>query len=505
MITWIKDKFHKNKNNIIFDIDNILEDDKNGQTVLTDVLNKLENLKNNNNFSSLIINLDKINLSINMIEELMPHFDEIRKKHTIIAYGSTIENHNYEIALLADKIYMHPSKSTVFDIKGYSKTYLYYKKALDKYGIDTDVIHIGDYKNANENFSREEMSEENKAVLTRIFDNNLERMIENISKKRNKNIDEVRNEVLEGKLAYKHAYIAKEKGYIDDVMLEEDIIDEDNDIKLSEYKKKKKYIRNKIPFYKKRKPVIAVVVADGVIMPEENLIYKKVISHKDIKEKIEKLNKIKNLKGILFRVNSPGGSALESNKIYHELKSLDIPIYVSMGTYAASGGYYISMVGEKIYADKTTLTGSIGVVGMMMKFGKALEKFDIKPENISKGVGTNIFNLLSEKKEEDEEIVRNAMLEVYDEFKEIVNNNRKLGDKLEDLAGGRIWMGKEALDNGLVDGIATLDEVLSKLKEDIGVEMVVDIRLKLSLKEKINKIKNQFMMNIIKVLLLEKK
>ena len=185
------------------------------------------------------------------------------------------------------------------------------------------------------------------------------------------------------------------------------------------------------------------------------------------------------MKGIVLRVNSPGGSALASEIIYQTLLKAGVPIYVSMSETAASGGYYISMAGNKVFADNATITGSIGVVSMIPKFYNAQNKYGVTANSISKGKYSDMYNPFTPLTEETKTKISESMLSTYKEFKSRVSANRKIDDTiLENYAQGKIWLGDEAKNIKLVDEIGGLEETINamardlKLKEDYRVENI---------------------------------
>jgi signal peptide peptidase sppA, 36K type len=215
---------------------------------------------------------------------------------------------------------------------------------------------------------------------------------------------------------------------------------------------------------------IAVIYAEGSIVYEDNGTQKNIISPNNISEKISKALEIKNLRGIVLRVNSGGGSALASEIIYQQFSKVNVPIYVSMGDTAASGGYYISMVGSKVFADKATITGSIGVVSMIPKLYNSQNKFGVTSNSISKGKYADINDSFTPLSEESKAKISASMNETYNEFKSRVIKNRKINDdKLEEYAQGRIWLGDEAKNIRLVDDIASLDEVIKRMANDLNL------------------------------------
>lgn len=193
-----------------------------------------------------------------------------------------------------------------------------------------------------------------------------------------------------------------------------------------------------------------------------------------MKSFIRKLNEAKSkngLKGIVLRINSPGGSALESKKIYEAVSKLNIPVYTSIADVAASGGYYIASASNKIFANKSSLTGSIGVVYMFPKFEEALNKLNINQSTITNGKFTNLYSPSKNLNDEERNKIKSSLLSVYDEFKSdiLIKRNKLDNESLEKIAGGRVFRADEALENGLIDGIANLYQTVDILQKDLNL------------------------------------
>ena len=173
-----------------------------------------------------------------------------------------------------------------------------------------------------------------------------------------------------------------------------------------------------------------------------------------------------------MRINSPGGSALASNIINRKIKEVgkEKPVYVSIGGVAASGGYYIAVAGDKIYAEKESLTGSIGVVSLIPNFKELLGKIDINVEVVKKGEYSDLFSLSKEFTEKDEEKIYASSLKVYSEFLDVVAHGRKLDrNYVHSIAQGKVWLGEEGKELGLVDGIGGLETTISSLAKDLDL------------------------------------
>ena len=438
----------------------------------------IETAAKDQKIKGIIIDLDRVLLTSSNIEELTPKLEAFKKANKkIYAYGSYIDNQNYSLALNADEIIMVPSSSASISITGYHYSNLYMKKLFDNLGINFEVIHIGDYKSYGENYNKETMSDGLKSELTRILDTRLNTFTKSISQNRKLDLQTINTKLLNGDLALQTPFSARDNGLIDKLEYfgqflsrigakEEDVIDIYS------------YLSIKTPLKEHAKDKIAIIYAEGPITYLETSGGDIVITPENISQKLSELNKISNLKGVVLRVNSPGGSALGAEMIYKALSDIQVPIYVSMGSTAASGGYYISMAGDKIFADKSTITGSIGVVSILPKVNKGAEKYGVNSSSINKGKYSDVYDPFTPLDDDSRNKITQSMTETYKEFKSRVITNRKIPDaKLETLAQGRIWLGEEAKSNGLVDEIGSLDDTIKALAKTLNLTSyeVIDV------------------------------
>ena len=450
------------------------------------LLKALEHLADDKKIEKIIIDVDEVDLSRVHIEEIKEIFEKLSVDKEIIAIGTTFDEYSYQVALLANKIYMLNTEQSCLYFRGYEYKEPYFKNILATLGVTVNTLHIGDYKVAGESFSNDKMSEEKKESLINIKETLFQNFINLVKEKRKVDIT---NEILSGNLIFANSEKAIQLGLIDGLSTYEEIgIDYNEDTVdfeeyISAYKRKKN----------KSKNTIAIINLEGEIdtreSKEANINYDNVI------EKLDELEDIKNLKGLVLRINSPGGSALESEKIYQKLKKLDIPIYISMGDLCASGGYYIATVGKKLFANPVTLTGSIVVVVLYPEFTETINKLKVNMEVFSKGKGFDIFDVFSKLSEESKEKIIYSMNEVYSEFKEHVMEARNISEEdLEKIAGGRVWLGSQAKENGLVDELGSLNDCIDSLVKDLELNdfKLTYIRGRKSMMEIISAMKPQF-------------
>ena len=466
---------------ILFNVSDVVEDKVIGSDFLSDrenlsymdVLNSLDDIKKNNQVKGVIIALDTVNLSSAKVEELSKKFEELKANNKkIYAFGAYITNANYKLASIANEVVMIPSASASLDLTGYHYSDMYYKGLFDKLGVNMEVVRIGNYKSYGENYTGNEMTPELRSELTRILENRYGKFIEDISKNRKIDKNTLNNDIVNGTDTNLTPFAARDKNLVDKLEQFSDFtkrlnIREDNVADITDYYEKR--VKDE-KVGNPRNGTIAVIYAEGSIMYDPNGVTEGVITPDNILEKVEKAMQTKNLKGIVLRVNSGGGSALASEVIYQELTKLNIPIYVSMSDTTASGGYYISMAGNKVFANNATITGSIGVVSMIPKFYNTQEKFGVHSNSISKGKYSDINDSFAPLSQESRDKITQSMQETYSEFKSRVSKSRKIDENiLENYAQGKIWLGDEAKNIKLVDGIASLDEVIKIMARDLGL------------------------------------
>ena len=472
-----------NYNYIIFNAAEVPEDKIIGAEIFSDsekynitfseILSGLDSIKENKNVKGVIIDLDNVQVSSAKSEELMKKFKELKTAgKKIYAFGAYVENSNYTLASVADEIVMVPSSSASFSLTGYNYSELYFKKFLDNLGVNMEVVRIGEFKSYGENYTSDTISDGLKQELTRILENRYSKFTENVSEKRKINKDTLDKEIVEGAITSLTPFTARDKKLVDKLesyqaFMERLNVTDDNIADIYDYYSEN---RNAIEGKNRGNDAIAVIYAEGSILYTHDGTNSIAISPQNISEKLEKALETKNLKGIVLRVNSPGGSALASEIIYQTLLNTGIPIYVSMADTAASGGYYISMAGDKVFADNATITGSIGVVSMLPRFYNAQNKYGITSNTISKGKYSDMYNAFTPLSEESRQKIIESMESTYKEFKARVSASRKIDEPLlESYAQGKIWLGDEAKNIKLVDGIAGLDETIRTMAKDLGL------------------------------------
>ena len=451
------------------------------------ILKNLEKAENDPRVEGLILKLDSVGLSRGQAEEFTAKIKEFKKSgKKIYAYAPSFTNQNYVIASATDKIIMPKTMGAMSEIKGYFMEVPYYKTLGDKIGVKMNVIHIGDYKSAGESYDRTEMSREHRENTERILNTVYENFVKTVSENRKIEKNVLNEKILDGRFVLADPETMLRNNLIDEMDYYESFLVKNgitNKISLEEYISKLAVDpKPKKDKSEKEKDKIAVIYAEGTINYfEDSKKINEIITPEKIQKELAIAEKSDDIKGVVIRVNSPGGSALASDIIYNSIKNLTKPVYISMGGVAASGGYYISAAGDKIYADKETLTGSIGVITMIPNVSEFLKKAEINYSVISKGKYSDMGSLVRDLTEDEKDKIRASSLKVYEEFVDRVAEGRNMTrEEVLKSAEGRVWLGEEAKKIGLVDEIGGIEKAVGDLALSLGLE---DYKVVESLKE----------------------
>lgn len=447
---------------------NLFEDDSiNFYTLLQSV----ENASYDDRVEGIILKLNGDSLSYAQSEELAHELSMARAADKkIIAYFENVGRKNYYIASYANEIYMPSANSTNVSIYPYFREEFYIKKLADKFGIKFNIIHVGDYKSYMENLASSTMSKEAREDIVRILDENYNNFLDIVSLNRKISRDNLDKVIKDGELVAASSVDLMNNNLIDKYAYWDNIISmvggKDKIITIQEYAKN----YNKEGSMADSNNIVYVIPLEGDIVESQTEIFSGE-ENINTSETLEKLNIAKEndkVKAIVLRVNSPGGSALTSDIIAEKIRELaeKKPVYVSMSSVAASGGYYISANAHKIFVDRNTVTGSIGVVSILPDFSKLITDNGVNIEKISEGEYSDLYSTdsFTEKKYNK---IYNSNLKVYEDFLNVVSKGRKIDkEKLKTIAEGRIWTGDEAIKIGLADEIGGLNETIYAIAED---------------------------------------
>ena len=429
--------------------------------LLYDVLKAIENAKTDKKIKGISLEMDNINAGMTQLDDIRNALKDFKKSGKFVyAYGNAVSQGAYYLGSVADKYYLNPAG--LIELKGLSTEVTFFKNFAQKYGIGIQVIRHGKFKAAVEPFLRDEISPENKEQLSTLLNDIWSNTSTKIASSRNIPVAEL-NTITDSlysylpnlSLKYKLADQLIQKSEYDNIIKKKLKIDADKKL-------------NKISFAKYSQSLdsdddgkkIAILYASGAIYNGKG--YDGIYSDNFIKE-IKKLQKDDDVKAVVFRINSPGGSANASDEILFEMQQLKRkkPVVVSFGDYAASGGYYIAMGADKIFSEPNTLTGSIGVFGVVPYFKELAEKNGIRSDVVSTNANSNMISAINGLSPGTLNIMTRSVESTYQRFVHFVTLNRKKSfEQIDSIGGGRIWSGVRAKQIGLVDELGSLQDAI---------------------------------------------
>ncbi|MGO4817465.1 signal peptide peptidase SppA [Flavobacterium sp. W22_SRS_FP1] len=445
---------------------NIFSDKK--SVGLTDVISAIEDAKTDSDIKGISILNDESSLGMAQSKALRDKLESFKKSGKfVMAYANSYSQKEYYLNSVASPIYLNPVGE--MDFKGLSAEILFFKDLQEKSGVKMEVIRHGKYKSAVEPFLANEMSDANREQTSALLNSIWNSVAAEISKSRNISINKL-NEIANGLLA-RTPEMAKEQHLVDIIAYED--VYHDAIRKALKVEKNEEYNKISIFDYTKKamttskindaKDEIAIIYAQGEIQSGEGDV--NTIGEGSMRRSLQEARENKNIKAIVLRVDSPGGNALTSDLIWREVeltKKLK-PVVVSMGNYAASGGYYIACNAHKIFAENTTITGSIGVFGILPNFSKLTSKIGINAEQVNtheNSAGYSPFVPLGDK---FKAVTLEGVEHIYSTFVTHVAEGRKMTfAQVDSIAQGRVWSGSQAIKIGLVDKIGGLNDAIKE-------------------------------------------
>ncbi len=430
-----------------------------------DALEAIRKAKTDDKIKGISIETDFINAGMTHLDNLRAALEDFKKSGKfVLAYGNSVSQPAYYLGSVADQYYLNPSGG--IELKGMGTEVVYMKSFADKYGIGLEIIRHGKYKAAVEPYMRDDMSPENRDQLSTLLNDIWNVTSAKIAVSRKINAGQLRTVVdsLYGvipELSVQHRLADKllQKTEYDNVIKTKLKVDADDDLNKISFSR---YISSyKDDDDKYEDSQVAVLYASGAIYNGEG--YSDVYAKNFVKE-IKKLAEDKKVKAVVFRINSPGGSANASDEILFELQQLKKkkPLIVSFGDYAASGGYYIAMAADRIYSEKNTITGSIGVFGMIPYLKEMANKNGIHSYGVSTNANSNNFSMINGVSPGTVNILTKSVEGTYKRFVHFVTQNRKKSfEQIDEIGGGRVWSGTRAKQIGLVDELGTLNDAIA--------------------------------------------
>jgi len=444
---------------------------------LQDYIYSIENAKTDDNVKGIFLNLEFGGTGLATASALRDALLDFKGSGKfIIAYSKYYTQGSYYLGSVADKVYINPVGN--LDLHGLSAMTPFYKKFMDKIGVKMQVFYAGKYKSATEPYRRYEMSDESKYQLREFLDPAFDDFLSDIAASRNKTVAELKGYA--ANLSIRTADDAVQYGLVDGIAYYDELQSEmqgliglEGDDKIPSVQFADYFKANKPKLNLSVKNKVAVVYSEGaIVMGEGDAGETGDEKYVKILQKVRKDDKVK---AIVLRVNSPGGSPVASENIWRELElaqELGKKVVVSMGDYAASGGYYISCGADKIYAEPNTLTGSIGVFMMLPNTHELMADnigmtFDtVKTTRNSQGLNTYF-----EPSEAEAAFLNGNIASTYALFKRRVADGRNMTEaQVEEIAQGRVWSGADGKNIGLVDELGGLNDAIAAAADLAGLE-----------------------------------
>ncbi len=385
----------------------------------------------------------------------------------VIAYLVTPSTRDYMVASVADRIILHPMGQLI--TPGLNAEVIYWGGLFAKYGVGVQVARAGIYKSGGESYVRENMSDPERAQLTELLDDIWAEFIDSVT--RSRKLDQGALQKIIDEKGLIRAEDAKAAGLVDELHGFSEVLEELHTITGQTDPKKPfkqislgDYITAHEPGTGRSVdgPRVAVIYAEGEIIDGEGA--PGIVGGDRLARELRHLEHDDDVKAVVLRVNSPGGSAIASEVIRRALVRLHAakPLVVSMGSYAASGGYWISTACDRIFAEPTTVTGSIGVYAVLPNVQGLAERFSVNIESVKTGKHADVFSLAKPRDEATMTVMQASIDDTYNKFIDRVAEGRKMSrEDVQEIAQGHVWSGSDALRNGLVDEIGGLDRAIA--------------------------------------------
>ena len=446
-------------------------------------MDRLHQAARDKSIKGVLLHINGVSIGWARLNELHTAIAEVKAAgKPVWARMDDASNMDYLLAASCDRIIV-PESGTLM-LTGLRAEVTFFKNLFEKLDIKADMLRVGAFKSAAEPYTRTEMSDEFRLEVESILDDYYATMVSQVATARKLPEETVKGIIDEGLIG---APRAKELGLIDDVAYEDQLLtliaggDESIDVRLREDYRKKK-MSTELDLFSlmqllsgspsdsgSTRPRIAVIRLEGSIVGGSDplsLFAESSISSDKIVPLIHKLSKDDNVKAIVLRVDSPGGSALASDLIWRALEASGKPVVASMGDTAASGGYYISMGADWIFAEPGTLTGSIGVVGGKIALDGLMKKAGVTTSVIRRGRNSTVMSMTQSFSDTERESMQRMLNSIYEQFTQKAAAGRKMDvDKLEPLARGRVYTGRRAKELGLIDELGTLADAIAHARK----------------------------------------
>jgi protease-4 len=430
--------------------------------------------KSDDKIKGIYLNAPQVGAAFSTLDEIRLAIEDFKSSGKwVVAYSDYYTEGGYYISTAADEVYMNPTGQV--ELNGLAIEVNFFKKLFDKLEIKAQVFKVGDFKSAVEPFVRENMSDENRLQLTEMINGIYGHMTSEIARSRKLPVERVKE--IADKMLVRDSKKAVEFGLIDSLYYDDQVKDVIRErlgleekktipfVKYSDYTKIVKTTTNT------SKNEIAVIVADGDILPGK--AETGIVGSATIRDQIRRARNSDRVKAIVIRVNSPGGAFTAADEMWREvyLAAQAKPVIGSMGDYAASGGYYLSMACDTIVAQPNTITGSIGVFSVLFDLSDFLgDKIGITSEQVKTGEVGDLITVTRPLTQQEKDIWQRQTDDVYEIFTSKAAAGRGMSqDDIKKVASGRVWTGAQALDKGLVDILGSFDDAVKIAAEKAGV------------------------------------
>jgi protease IV len=437
------------------------------------VLRALDKAQTDNRIKAVIVNSTFATMGPAKAQEIRTAIKSFAKRSKKPVYGFVEDGGtiDYYICSAAPKLYLPPASDSWFTLIGIRAEMSFFKGTLDKLGVQAQMDHVGMYKSGSETYTRSEMSEADRQQTNALLESLYERITHDIAEDRHLSQQTVRALVDQSPLISREL---KAKGLVDDLLYRDQLesmikkslkLKELNSVSVLEYQKPS--FREMIS---QRPDKIALIYATGTIIPGESYrgFGEDFLGSGTVSESFKHAREDSSVKAIVFRIDSPGGSPSASDVIWREvdITAKKKPVIVSMSNVAASGGYYIAMGATKIFADPSTITGSIGVYGGKFYLKGLYDKIGMTKEIVKRGKHADLFSDYVPFQDEEWAIVRKHMLDTYDTFtRKAAVGRKKTQQQIHEIGQGRVWSGDQAQKIGLVDRIGGFMDAVEEAKK----------------------------------------
>ncbi|MFM9028608.1 MAG: signal peptide peptidase SppA, partial [Bacteroidota bacterium] len=434
---------------------------------LNDIIKNIDKAKRDTRIKGIFLNMSSVQAGGATIEEIRTALIDFKKSGKFIySYGEVYGQGAYYLASVSDKMFVHPEG--MIDFRGMSMELMFFKGALEKLEVEPQIIRHGKFKSAVEPFLLDKMSPENREQLETLSSSVWGRVLEGISESRKVPVE--RLQLLADTLVGRDAQASRDAGLVDVVCYYDEFLlelrkksgwsetEKEHLVKISSYDNA--YVKSEKPYSSDK---IAVIYAVGDIVDGKG--DDRTIGGATTSAELRKARKDSSVKAVVLRINSPGGSALASDVIWREVELTRKvkPVIASMGDYAASGGYYIACAADSIVADRNTITGSIGVFGLMFNAQKMFNnKLGVTFDTVKTGRNSDIGSMTRPMRPEEREIIQSEVEKTYQTFIGHVADGRKMSkDAVDSIGQGRVWSGTDGKRIGLVDKYGDLQDAIA--------------------------------------------